>query len=113
MTTTMKGKDRQDMREAINRMVNFNRGKLMTEMPLEINLEDLFDDVIVIKTVNYSAKGGVIGVDIPVNDKIFSVIGRVSDIKKIGKFYEITIDVEYVPEDMYHEIEEIINKAYY
>lgn len=98
---------------SVQRVMHFSQGHVPTETPIEINLENLFEQSISIKVRGYIAKGSVIGVNVPMNDQIFSVIGHVTDTRMVGPFYELTLQLEVIPEGLLHAVEEIINKVYY
>lgn len=95
------------------RVLHFSQGHVPTEMPIEINLESIFEQVISIKVRHAIAKGSVVGVNVPINEQIFSVIGRVIEVRPAGPFYELTLQLDVIPEGLLHVVEEIIGKTYY
>lgn len=79
--------------------------------PAEIDLTDIFDRVVRIRTFTSMKVGEFIGVDIRVSRVIYSVVGRVETVKADETGYWITLFVDYVPNGMLLELEDVITSA--
>ena len=79
--------------------------------PAEIDLTDVFDRVVRIRTFASMKVGEFIGVDIRVSRVIYSVVGRVESVKADETGYWITLYVDYVPNGMLLELEDVITSA--
>jgi hypothetical protein len=76
--------------------------------PIQIDLTKLFSSKISILSDSYFNKDSVIGVDIRVTSRIYSVIGKVSNVKDHKAGYEIELVLEYIPALLLKELEEIV-----
>lgn len=77
------------------------------EPPVEIDLTDVFDREIRIKTSTQLSPGDSIGVDIQISRYIYSVVGRVEKTRADGGKWWSDLVLEYVPSEMLLEIEEL------
>ena len=88
----------------------FYNGNMMDFItPLEVNLENIFDNEISIKSVKYLKLGSYLGVDVTINSKVLSIIGRVIKCKITGRFYNVKLYVEYFPDDLLYYLEDIFD----
>lgn len=88
----------------------FYNGNMMDfVMPMEVDLEKIFDNEISIKSNKYLKLGSYLGVDITVNGKVLSIIGRVISCRLSGVFYVIKLYVEYFPDELLFALEDVFN----
>ncbi len=85
----------------------FYNGNMMEFIkPMEVNLENIFENEISIKSPKYLKLGSYLGVDISINSKVLSIIGRVIRCKIKGRFYEVKLYVEYFPDELLNYLED-------
>jgi len=88
----------------------FYNGNMMEFItPMEVNLENIFDNEISIKNAKYLKLGSYLGVDVTINSKDLSIIGRVIKCKIRGRFYEVKLYVEYFPDELLYYLEDIFD----
>ncbi len=75
------------------------------ELPIQIDLSELFEQHVSIKTKTKLKVGQLIGVDIQGKEEICSVVGKVERIKASDKCWEAYIELEYVPMELAIEFE--------
>lgn len=114
MTANLKDK-RVDGRLAshgeMNEMFYINDWYADFEPPVEIDLEDVFDREVRIRTLSPMKVGEFIGVDIRISRVIYSVVGRVEAVEPAASGYWVTLFVDYVPNGMLLELEDIITSS--
>ncbi len=114
MTANLKDK-RMDGRLAnhseLNEMFYFIERYADFAPPVEIDLTDVFDKIIYVRAANEMKIGEFIGVDIRISRVIYSVVGRVEAIETAEKGYRVTLFVDYVPNGMLLELEEVMKKS--
>tara|TARA_Y100000588_G_C14045666_1_gene834870 strand:+ start:342 stop:761 length:420 start_codon:yes stop_codon:yes gene_type:complete len=79
--------------------------------PVEIDLSEIFDRVVRIKTLTAMKTGEFIGVDIRVSRVIYSVVGRVELVEADEMGYWVTLFVDYVPNGMLLELEDVMTSS--
>lgn len=79
--------------------------------PVEIDLSEIFDRVVRIRTLTSMKTGEFIGVDIRVSRVIYSVVGRVELVEADEMGYWVTLFVDYVPNGMLLELEDVITSS--
>lgn len=80
--------------------------------PVEIDLTEIFDRVVRIRTFTSMNVGEFIGVDIRVSRVIYSVVGRVEDVEADETGYWVTLFfVDYVPNGMLLELEDVMTST--
>jgi len=90
----------------------FSNGNLMNfEVPLEVDFSNIFNNIFYIKTKNFYAVKTSLGVDVLMNGKVYSIIGRVIRIKKRRDLFEVTLKIEFFPEDLLYELEDIFDSV--
>lgn len=88
----------------------FYNGNMMDFItPLEVNLENIFENEISIKSLKYLKLGSYLGVDVNINSKVLSIIGRVIKCKIRGRFYEVKLYVEYFPDELLYYLEDMFD----
>lgn len=88
----------------------FYNGNMMEFIkPMEVNLEHIFDNELSIKSTKYLKLGSYLGVDITINSKTLSIIGRVIRCKIYGRFYEVKLYVEYFPDELLFYLEDVFD----
>jgi len=79
--------------------------------PVEIDLTEIFDREVRIRTMSSMNVGDFIGVDIRIKRVIYSVVGRVEYVDADTVGYWITLSVDYIPNGMLLELEDIITSS--
>lgn len=88
----------------------FYNGNMMDFItPMEVNLENIFDNEISIKSSKYLKLGSYLGVDLNINSKVLSIIGRVIRCKIRGRYYEVKLYVEYFPDELLYYLEDVFD----
>lgn len=79
--------------------------------PVEIDLTEIFEREVRIRTLTSMNVGEFIGVDIRISRVIYSVVGRVENVESESSGYWITLFVDYIPNGMLLELEELISSG--
>ncbi|BEP27881.1 hypothetical protein [Helicovermis profundi] len=96
--------------EVDNKYFFYNGALMNFEMPFEINLEKIFENIVSIKTKSFYKVGTFLGIDVRLNGKMFSIIGSVFKVKVTSNFYELKLNIEYFPDELMFELEDIFDK---
>jgi len=114
MTANLKDK-RVDGRLAnqseLNEMFYINERYADFAPPIEIDLTEIFDREVRIRTTSSMNVGEFIGVDIRINRVIYSVVGRVVDVESDSTDFWVTLYVDYIPNSMLLELEELMTSG--
>jgi hypothetical protein len=73
-------------------------------IPIEVDFENIFYDFLEIKTFDSILINSDIIMSLKLFDNTYSIIGRVIDSLKKGKFWTSTVKIEIVPEELFDEI---------
>ncbi len=75
------------------------------ELPTEIDLTNILEQKVSIKSKTKLKLGEFIGIDIPIMGDVCSVVGKVENIVLIDGGWQITLELEYVPVEVVSELE--------
>ncbi len=91
--------------EIINEIPYVNERYAGFELPIQIDISDIFQQIVTIRTKTKLKQGQLIGVDIQLISEVCSVVGRVCGIKSVGECWEMDVELEYVPVEVVMEFE--------
>ncbi len=114
MTANLKDKrmdGRLDNHGELKEMFYFNERYADFAPPVEIDLTDVFDKLIYVRTSKAMKIGEFIGVDIRISRILYSVVGRVESAQPAESGYWITLFVDYIPNGMLLELEDVVKKS--
>lgn len=79
------------------------------EQNIEISLVDVSDDGIGIKTKEPMKKDRTVSFDICFTRTFYRVVAKVLWTKKSDGLYESGLEIEYMPDELYNEIEDYVS----
>ena len=94
--------------EARNGVMYYNGQYSEIVTPLMVDLSEIFDDHIILYLTHYFKKETKISVNIGTSDKMHNVTGTIVSIKEKDKGYEADLVVDFIPDGLIKDLEEIL-----